>query len=196
VKRWFHRLLWLILPLLVTHALGTAWHEIVGHGLTGVLCGGRVERVHVLFVQLWPPLRWTGWEGTYGSCSVSELASWQREALTKLAGSFSTFLVAAAATAVLWLVRPGGWRRFVLAWVSIWWIDMFTYTLPVIGLRRSVFWGGRYSEPYEAAVELGIPGPLFLAFVFLSAGILTALLVMQIRRGWFSPPPAPNPSLP
>jgi hypothetical protein len=39
---------------------GVAWHEIVGHGLAGLLCGGRVDRVQCWGFQFVPTLEWTG----------------------------------------------------------------------------------------------------------------------------------------
>ena len=38
--------------LLLLLALGTACHEMIGHGLTGVLLGGRITYVEVLGLEL------------------------------------------------------------------------------------------------------------------------------------------------
>ena len=43
--------------LFLTFAVGTAWHEIVGHGLVGVLCGGTITRVEVLGFEWYPSFR-------------------------------------------------------------------------------------------------------------------------------------------
>jgi hypothetical protein len=37
-----------ILVFLGLGVLVIPWHEIVGHGLTGVLCGGKIVKFHVL----------------------------------------------------------------------------------------------------------------------------------------------------
>ena len=52
------------------HATGTAWHEVMGHGLVGVLCGGEIRRVEVLTIQFYPMPAYMGWDGQFGQCSV------------------------------------------------------------------------------------------------------------------------------
>jgi hypothetical protein len=110
----------------------------------------------------------------------------------ELGGSASTWLVSVAAIGLLWLRRwrrpgrvhrPGrGWPRVILILLGLWWIDLFTYTLPTWGLRRSILWGGTKSEPYEAAIALGVPGWLFQAFVVVSSIALATAWVVGIVR--------------
>jgi hypothetical protein len=110
----------------------------------------------------------------------------------ELGGSASTWLVSVAAIGLLWLRRwrrpgrvhrPGrGWPRVVLILLGLWWIDLFTYTLPTWGLRRSIFWGGTKSEPYEAAVALGVPGWLFQTFVIVSSLALATAWTTYLNR--------------
>lgn len=169
----------LLLPLSLV--LGTAWHEIVGHGLAGVLCGGRLTYVKLLGFRVWPQLYWDRWEG-YGACGIEGITGYTGEKLMELAGSGSTWLVSVAAIVLLWTRRGHGWPRVILVLLGLWWIDLFTYTLPTWGLRRSVLWGGTYSEPYEAAVALGIPGWLFQTFVIVSSVALATALIVRLRR--------------
>ena len=102
--------------------------------------------------------------------------------LMRLGGSMSTWIVSVVAVTLLWLRRWRPWSRAVLLLLGIWWIDLFTYTLPVWGLRRSVLWGGQYAEPFEAAVALGVPGWLFQAFVVGSCIALVVALCFGMRR--------------
>jgi hypothetical protein len=179
------RLLALAIGLPLCHITGTAWHEIVGHGLTGTMFGATITEIHVMGVQLWPSVRWEGWTGQYGSCDMTEIPSAAGRQWMSLGGSLSTWLVAVIAAVLLWSRRWRGWPRFVLLWLSLWWIDMFTYTLPTWGLRRSILWGGTYSEPYEAAVKLGMPGAFFQALVIISSILLaanTTLVLLRSRR--------------
>jgi hypothetical protein len=90
----------------------------------------------------------------------------------------STFVVAALAACVLWKFRPRGLKFTALICLSIWCMDLFTYTLPSFGVRRYIWSGTRYAEPYTAAVALGIPGALFQAFVFV--GTFAVLLATGI----------------
>lgn len=145
--------------------LGTLWHEVIGHGLTGVLLGGRITYVEALGFQWWPQVNPVGFSRGYGACNVSGLDTVTRDAVCNLAGSLSTWVVSLAALVALWAGRWSGWKRTLLLLLGLWWVDLLTYTLPTWGVRRSVLWGAMYSEPYVAATDLGIPGPLFQAFV-------------------------------
>ncbi len=173
----------IVLLLALCQIVGTAWHEVVGHGLTGVLCGGRIESVVVLGVRAYPSLRWEGWTGQYGNCGVDGVEGAVCDQLVSLGGSLSTWLVSVVAVALLWVRRWRRWPRTLLAMLGLWWIDMLTYTLPSWGLPRSVLWGqADFSEPYEAAVGLGVPGPVFQTLVVISSVALAAALVGGLRR--------------
>jgi hypothetical protein len=41
------RVLGYVLIFAIMMPLGITWHEVMGHGLVGVLCGGRVTRLQV-----------------------------------------------------------------------------------------------------------------------------------------------------
>jgi hypothetical protein len=147
----------------------------------GMLCGGHITCVEVLGVELYPKADWIGWQGHYGSCGVEGVSSATGESITWLAGSLSTWLVAVMATVVLYLRRWRGLPRAILVCTSLWWIDLATYLLPVAGFRRSLFWGGYYSEPYEAAVALGIPGAAFLTAALGSSALLAVALAWRLK---------------
>jgi hypothetical protein len=53
--------------------------------------------------------------------------------------------------------------------------------------RRYIWSGTRYSEPYTAALALGIPGPLFQAFALAGFSSVVFLVVLALAR---SPKPA------
>jgi hypothetical protein len=162
--------------------LGTLWHEIMGHALAGCLARGKVTFVEVLGFELYPRLCWIGWQGHYGCCGVEDLPSAKAEHVVWLAGSMSTWLVSVAATIVLYVRRWRGLWRAVVVCASLWWIDLATYMLPVFGFRRSLIWGGYFSEPYEAAVGLGIPGPVFLTFALGSSAALAGALLVRLVK--------------
>jgi hypothetical protein len=171
---------------LLFYPFGVLCHEVVGHGLVGVLAGGRISEVEILTIRVWPQVQFLGWSGRYGACEVVDITTPTGQALMSLGGAMSTFIVALVATLLLW-IRPGapGGRvaRPILITLSFWWIDLLTYTLPSWGVRRSVFWGQwMYSEPYEAAKSLGIPGPAFQAFVLIACALLLWALIARIRR--------------
>ena len=162
---------------------GVLCHELIGHGLAGVLAGGRITEIEILGFRAWPDLQFLGWSGRYGACEVVGITSPTGEALMSLAGAMSTFCVAIVATVLLWICRWGRVGRPILITLSLWWIDLFTYTLPSWGLPRSILWGqSTYSEPYEAAKSLGIPGPTFQAFVIIASVLLLLAVLARIRR--------------
>lgn len=168
---------------LTFYPLGVCCHEWVGHGLVGVACGGRIAEVEILTFRVWPEWRHVGWSGRYGECDVVGVSTPRGEAIMALGGAMSTFCVAAAATALLWLRRWGSVSRPILITLSLWWIDLMTYTLPSWGLHRSIFWGqSSFSEPYEAARSLGIPGPLFQTLVVVCCTALVVGLVIRLYR--------------
>jgi hypothetical protein len=162
--------------------LGVICHELLGHGLVGVLVGGRISEVEILAFRVWPEVQFLGWSNRYGACEVTGIGTPKGEALMSLGGALSTFCVAAIATVMLWARRWSRVIRPILITLSFWWIDILTYTLPSWGVRRSIFWGQwMYSEPYEAAKSLGIPGPAFQAFVIIACTILLFALIARIR---------------
>lgn len=177
--------------------VGIFCHEVMGHGLVGVLCGGRIGRVEILRIQIWPTVERLPWRLRYGACQTVDVTAPVGTALTKLAGAGSTFVIATIATALLLVKRRGRIVRAVLITLSLWWIDMMAYTLPSWGIRHSVFFGqNSYSEPYEGAVSLGVPGTLFQGAVVLSCLTLVgALIYSQTRQRAVINAKAPNPGI-
>lgn len=173
---------YLLLTLLL-YPLGVFCHEVLGHVLVGVLVGGSVADICILGLQVWPGFSWVGWDGRYGYCDVECIPTATGDALSRIAGAMSTWFVSVVAIIALWLRRWRGPARALLACLSLWWLDLLTYLLPSWGLRRSVFWGGSsYSEPYQAAMELGVPGRLFQAFGIASSALLLTLLTWRLLR--------------
>ncbi|MBI5763330.1 MAG: hypothetical protein HZA51_07390 [Planctomycetes bacterium] len=164
--------------LLTLYPLGVITHELIGHGGVGLLAGGELVHVEILGVVIWPRIEWIGWQGHYGVCGVTGIADPHARAWMSLGGALSTWLASVTATGLLLARRWKRPARWVLACLSLWWIDLFTYTLPSWGIRRSILWGPRSgSEPYEAAMELGLPGPVFqFLAITTSAALLAALL--------------------
>lgn len=188
-RKWSYRLsraLALLVTLfivVVVFWLQIPWHEVVGHGLMGVVCGGKVTYMQVFGVQIVPTFGWTGiGEGftNVGDIDFSGLGPSTCYHLMTLAGSLSTWMVAMVSVTLLWIRRWRGWRRAVLATLSVWCLDLLTFTLPSFGIRRGVFIGTTESEPYEAAVALGIPGALFQAVVVSTSALVLVMLTLRL----------------
>jgi hypothetical protein len=131
-----------------------------GHALTAWALGGTIEsvRVHLPtrpgFVRIEYLLPAGGW----------------RKGLADLMGTGATTIVAYGLVLAVLAHRSQVWPRFVLLPVSLvcaW--DMFLYgTLPLLGLRRFLVFGGRHAEPVSGAGMVGIPKWLFLLMLALS----------------------------
>ena len=166
----------LVLPMMV------AWHEVAGHGLVGLLLGGQVTRLQILGMQLWPEVTWTGIGRGFtnlGECDLRNIPTLTGQRLSDLAGSLSTWFVGLVACLLLWLYQWRGWRRALLVCLTLWCTDLLSFTLPSLGLRRGIVFGTTYSEPFEAATALGIPGWLFQVFAI--GGSLVILSAMVTR---------------
>ncbi|MBN2447794.1 MAG: hypothetical protein JXO22_13770 [Phycisphaerae bacterium] len=168
--------------LTLSGIIGILWHEVVGHGLTCILCGGTITFVEVLGLRVYPDVTWIGWPFGFhfGMCGNDGLMDFTSDAVVRLGGSLSTWLVAVFATVMLLRRRKRGILTWGLALLSIWWLDAVLYTLPVWGLRKLVFWGSNYAEPYLAATDLGCPGWLFQVIVFGSAFVMLFCSIVKL----------------
>jgi len=176
------RVLRFLIVFILLYPFGLLTHELIGHGLPGLLFGSRPTAFHMLGLDLYPKLRWVGWQGMFGSVDGTPLpAGWRRQ-IVHIGGSLSTTLVAAIALFLLWKRPRTGLAKLVLVSLSLWWLDLFIYTLPTWGIGQSILWGGMYAEPYEAAVALGVPGPLFQLAVLAVAVYFSLALYRILRR--------------
>ena len=190
----------IMLVSIILYPLGVLCHEVVGHGLTGIVFGGRINRVEVLGFDVYPHVHWRGWMHRYGECDVTGVESAVGGNMVALSGSLSTWLVSIGAMARMWLSKRGR-KSLILAALGLWWVDMFTYTLPSWGIPRSILWGQRdFSEPYSGAVGLGMPGWMFQALVIITSAALAlawvGLVVAGSRRIPLRPDASPEHRVP
>lgn len=171
-----------LILLILSHPVGTLCHEFA-HGLAATACGGKIERLEIYGLQLYPRVHWHGWSGSYGECESSGVTTPKRQAIEAIAGAMSTWLISVVAAALLWLRRWTNPARTILVVLSLWWIDLLTYLLPSWGIRRSILWGqNKISEPYDAAIALGIPGPAFQTFAVISCVAILTATILRLRR--------------
>lgn len=163
----------------VSLVVGTLVHEALGHGATAVLFGGRVDRIVLFNLQIYPSILSDPHPGFLGVCYTSGVATSAGGAWVSLGGSLSTLLISIVSLIIYYYKTPAGAARHLLFWLSLWWIDIFTYTLPAFGLRKFIIYGGTRSEPLEAAAELGFPPTIFPWAVF---SLCALLLFLLLRR--------------
>ncbi|MFN0204939.1 MAG: hypothetical protein ACKVS6_01340 [Planctomycetota bacterium] len=135
----------------------------------------------MLGLQVWPEIHYK-WSADYlGYVNWSNITNETHRHWMSLAGSASTFIVSILTLTLFYIKSWSGWRRDALFWLSLWWFDLLTYTLPVLGVRKYIIFGSYRTEPHDAAVALGVPSLVFIIFVFVSCPILLFLLLRRMR---------------
>lgn len=138
-------------------------HEC-GHVVVGVLQGGKLTYLEVVYLQLYPRLAVDMCQGYLGLTAVEGLSG-SAFGLMLLAGSLSTHLVAWGSGLIM-LKRK--WPALKFLWL-LGVFDLPAYTaLPQIGLRHFAFLGGTQPEPLLGARALGIADSTFYLTVVLS----------------------------
>lgn len=170
--------------LAICLALNVVWHELVGHGLVGILAGGHITHLDLFGVRVLPEF---GWSGIPGSIHIEDAATPTLHDVTIITGPLSTWCVSVLAVVLLWIRRWTGLVQAILVCLSLWWYDVLGETLTAWGIPKYIFFYSRAPVHYDATVRLGIPGPLFHIFsigtsVCLSAGLVMRLIYDHRRR--------------
>jgi hypothetical protein len=164
--------------LAICFLLHVMWHELIGHGLVGVLSGGHVTQVDLFGIRLLPEL---GLSGIPAAINIEDIRTPALHELTVLSGPLSTWCIAVLAVILLWVRRRRGLVKVVLVCLSLWWYDLLSETLLVWGVPKYLFWS-RPPGHYDSAIWLGIPGPLFHIFsTGTSVCLLAGLVICLIR---------------
>ena len=168
--------------LLLCMLLMAVWHEVVGHCLTAVLMGGRITLLDLFNVQIWPEFGKSGAAGRMDYVG----APGSRD-FVNIAGPLSTWCVSVLAVILLWLKH---WKRLmyaILVCLSLWCYDIFTETLSFWGFPRAVWFHNWHpylyrgeADHYKSALNLGIPGSLFIIFGIGTTVCLIAALVIRL----------------
>ncbi len=161
----------------ICFALGILWHELIGHGLVGILAGGHITDLNLFGFRFLPEF---GWSGIPGSIHIEDVATPVLHELTVLSGPLSTWCVAVLAVVSLWVRRWKGPGKVILVCLSLWWYDMLGETLTAFGIPKYIFFYSRPPVHYNAAVWLGIPGSLFIIFSIVTSVCLLAGLVLRL----------------
>lgn len=160
-------------------ALHVVWHELIGHGLVGILAGGHISSLDLFGVGLFPEF---GWSGIPASIGIEDTATPTGHEISIVAGPLSTWCVSVLAVLLLWVRRWKGLVKVILVCLSLWWYDILGETLTAWGIPKYIFFYSRPPVHYEAAVRLGIPSPLFHVFsIGTSVCLLAGLIVRLIR---------------
>jgi hypothetical protein len=162
----------------ICFALNVVWHELIGHGLVGILAGGHISSLDLFGVKLFPEF---GWSGIPASIGIEDTATPAGHEISIVAGPLSTWCVSVLAVLLLWVRRWKGLVKVILVCLGLWWYDILGETLTAWKIPKGIFFYSRPAVHYEAAVRLGIPGPFFHVFsigtsVCLFAGLVTCLI--------------------
>ncbi len=164
--------------LAICFACAGIWHELVGHGLVGLLAGGDITALDLFGFRVFPRF---GWSGVLGGIGVENIKTPTLHEVAVIAGPLSTWCVSVLAVILLWMRHWKGLFKVILVCLSLQWYDMFSETLTVWGIPKFIFFYSRPPVHYDAAVWLGLPGPLFHVFsigtsICLSAGLIICLI--------------------
>ncbi len=160
-------------------ALGTLAHE-AGHGLAAIAFGGRLVRLNVLGLQLYPSPAWDFQPGCFGR-------TWWRGEFTpaqlawiSLSGNVATMSISIISLPLYLCRRWRGAAHTTLLTLSLYFLDTLAHTLPTFGLPMFLLFGNRsverISEGYLAAAALGAPGWAFQAAIVGYALLAAALI--------------------
>ncbi len=179
----------LILSVIIAVPVGTLVHEL-GHGITAVALGGRIEGIWVWPVRLFPGIQFTGWQlDQFGWCSTSGVESEWGRGLKMLMGSGATSVLAYLLLIVSSLRLRASWLSIgVIAVGTVFAWDIFLYsTLPLAGLQHGVVIGGKSAEPLWGAVGMGVPRWTYFVFLMVHFVTFHALLCWtRVRPGLWS----------
>ena len=94
----------------ICFALGVLWHELIGHGLVGIMLGGHITDLDLLGVRFLPEF---GWSGIPGRIHIEDIATPTSHELAILAGPLSTWCVSLLAVVLLWVRHWRGPARMI-----------------------------------------------------------------------------------
>ena len=163
--------------LAICFALSGVWHELIGHGLTTILVGGRIVSINLFGFRIFPNF---GFSGIPGGLGIDNIPTQKFHDIVVIMGPISTWLVSLLAVITLWIRQPTGLLRVILVCLSLWCYDLLGETFTAWGIPKYLFFHSRPPVHYEAAVSLGIPGPLFHVFSIGTSVCLFAGLVMRL----------------
>jgi hypothetical protein len=169
-------------------------HEF-GHCITLNAMTGGCEGVYVApGIKVWPLAGFGArYEGDWGvnvgltQFYPDKLAPTQwHDGLVSLVGSGSTAVLSLLALVSLWIFQPRGWAEHLLMIQSLAFGDLLTYTiLPgLFGLPHFFFFGGKYAEPLEGAVEMGFQRGVFINGVLIFSGLMLIGWAAYAWRRW------------
>lgn len=168
--------------LLASVAIGAIVTKIChegGHALTALACGCTIRQIRIMpGIQIYPSLKRAACRTV--AISYTEPAGPRRRGFVAFMGTGSTTLLAYLLLALLGWLRPSGYCRTFLAVMAVlaaW--DMYSYsTLPLLGLKRFVVFGGSHAEPVHAMELMGVPRAPFLIALAVSFLVFHSLLVL------------------
>jgi hypothetical protein len=168
-----------LLASLAVGAIVTKTCHEGGHALAALACGCRIREIRIMpGIQVYPSLKRAACRTV--AIAYTEPSGPRRQGFVAFMGTGLTTLLAYLLLALLVWLRPSGYYRTFLAVMAVlaaW--DMYSYsTLPLLGLRRFVVFGGSHAEPVHAMELMGIPKAPFLIAVAASFLVFHSLLVL------------------
>jgi hypothetical protein len=163
-----------IVFIIISAIIGLFVHELVGHGITGILLGGKITYFSILT------------NSHAGEIRITGLAGW-RTGLMLLMGGLSTALMSAVILLFIDKIKNKTAKLF------FWWLgllnplDFIMYSFTgALGLRHWIIFGG-IGEPQRALSYLGLPGWVAIAVSIALLGLVYLYLRLskKVFRSYF-----------
>ncbi|OGE80868.1 MAG: hypothetical protein A2826_01370 [Candidatus Doudnabacteria bacterium RIFCSPHIGHO2_01_FULL_43_23] len=156
-------------------------HE-TGHVLMAKRYDGEILRVKLLGVEVYPEVKFSGFENNFGSVRYTGGSSYKEHGWIYLMGSGTNWLIAIGGLLVLFLFKIFRVKNFYLntifIFMSLMFLDFITY---MFGWRLS-----GEKEPFTAAEYLGWNESIFFVCVMLSGALhLLAVIYLLVTSGYW-----------
>ena len=159
-----------IVVLTIGIVLGTFVHEFVGHGLTILILGGEIEKIHVTGFVIYPEFYFEGFQGFGYISSQFYLTSNQIEGgIIDIMGSMSTFLISLIFIPIFLKNNFKGIKKYIFLGFSLYFVDILGHSIGFLD-----------NEPYDGAHLFNLSTDLLWYFIIFTCFLITFSILLKL----------------